>query len=111
MQFRRLRLAGVTAIFAGILVGVFVGWATPMALNPFVEPDMVGGAFFMAMFLVITPLFAYFEMVFFWNRSRFRPALKKLGQSPQIGMGIIAPASIGLAGGLALGWGLPLLSL
>lgn len=64
MEFGQLRLAGIVAIFVGVLVGAFLGWATPIFLNPFVKPDMVGGIFFLALFLVITPLIGYFEMVF-----------------------------------------------
>lgn len=107
MRFGRLRLAGVGAVFLGMAVGTLLGWATPVFLNPFVKPDMVGGVFFLAMFLVVTPLIGYFEMVWFWKPSRFRSDLKELGQSPQIGMGIIAPGSIGLAIGLGLGWAVP----
>lgn len=107
MSFGRLRLAAIAAIITGILIGALLGWATPIFLNPFVKPDMIGGALFMSLFFVIIPVLGFLEMVFFWERSRFRPDLKELGQSPQIGMGIIAPASIGLAIGLALGWGAP----
>ena len=107
MQFRQLRVAGVSAIFLGILIGNLLGCATPTFLNPIVEPSLVGGIFLMVLFFVIIPAFGYLEITFFWERSRFQPKLKKLGQSPQIGLGILAPTSIGLAIGLGLGWGLP----
>lgn len=104
MHFGLLRLAGIVAIVIGIASGSLMGWATPVFLNPFVNPDMVGGIIFVVVFLVIIPLLGYLEMVFFWERYRFQPDLKKLRRSPQIGMGVIAPVSIGLAIGLGVGW-------
>lgn len=107
MRYASLRLAGIGMALLGLCIGAILGWGTPISLNPFVEPHMVGGIFFLAVFLVVTPLIGYCEMVFYWDCSRFEPALRRLRRSPQIGMGIIAPASFGLAVGLGMGWGLP----
>lgn len=106
MRFGRLRLAAIIAIFAGIGVGVLLGWLTPTFLNPFLSTTMTVFWFFFVTLIVVTPLIGVAEMLWFWERSRFRDDLKELGQSPQIGMGIISPGAIGLGIGLVLGWGL-----
>lgn len=91
------------------VIGAALGWVMSALLIPHIGPDWLSGVVILGVFLVLMPLIAYLEMAFFWDRSRFELALRRLRRSPPVGMGIIALASLGVEIGLGMGWGLPTL--
>lgn len=53
--------------------------------------------------LIIGPRIGVAEMVLVWERSSLSRDMKRLGQSPQVGMDLIAPGSFGLILGVVIG--------